>query len=400
MLKKNDLVQIKIEDIGSEGEGIGKVDGLTLFIKDAIVGDYVEARIVKMKKNYGYARVDKIIQSSIHRVEPKCSYHKQCGGCQIQALEYKKQLEYKSNKVKQNFIRLGNFHANVMDQVLEPIIGMEEPFHYRNKAQYPVGTDKEGNIVTGFYAGRTHSIISNTDCFLGVKENKEILEVILKFMNQYHIEPYQEELGIGCIRHILIRTGFTSNEIMVCLVINKPLSNQRALIEMLTKNENITSIMLSYNRQKTNVIMGKEIECIWGKPTISDTIHVRDMEKKSYPQTGESLSFHISPLSFYQVNPIQTETLYSLALQYAGLTGEETVWDLYCGIGTISLFLASKAKKVYGIEIIPQAIEDAKDNAIRNHITNTEFYVGEAEKVLPKLYEEEGIYADRSYERR
>lgn len=395
--KKNDIVRLTIEDIGTEGEGIGKIDGFTLFVKDAVVGDEIEAKIMKAKKNYAYARLERVLTPSPFRVEPKCPYHKQCGGCQIQALSYEKQLEFKQSKVRNNLLRIGGFAPERLEEVMEPIVGMDEPYHYRNKAQYPVGTNKDGQIVTGFYAGRTHSIIANTECYLGVQGNKEILETILEYMKANKVMAYDEETGRGCVRHALIRTGFTSGEIMVCLVINgrdkklckvgEFLPGQADLLRRLSGIEGMTSVSVSINTEKTNVIMGKEIHVLWGEPTISDVIHVRDMQKEGYPLTGQELTFKISPLSFYQVNPVQTEKLYSLALEYAGLTGQETVWDLYCGIGTISLFLANKAKQVYGVEIVPQAIEDAKENAKRNGITNAEFFVGKAEEVLPEFYE-------------
>lgn len=418
--RKNDYVTVTIEDIGHDGEGIGKVNGFTLFIKDTVIGDTVEAKIMKSKKNYAYARLEKVVTPSPFRVEPKCPYHRQCGGCQLQALSYEKQLEFKQAKVRNHLVRIAGLEEAFLDQVMEPIIGMDSPYHYRNKQQYPVGTDKDGNLITGFYAGHTHTIIPNTNCCLGRPENEQILNTILDYMKECHVEAYHETTGKGLIRHILIRTGFTSGEIMVCLVINwsnkqqmykgktagegkgegnhsntvKFLPQQEEFIKKLSEIKGIKSICVSMNTERTNVIMGKEISCIWGNPYISDTIHVRDMQQKGYPYTGEELTFHISPLSFYQVNPFQTEKLYSLALEYAGLTGKETVWDLYCGIGTISLFLAKKAKQVYGVEIIPQAIEDAKANAKRNQITNTAFYVGKAEEVLPAKYQEEGIYAD------
>ena len=394
--QKNDIVRVTIEDIGTEGEGIGKIDGFTLFVKDAVVGDEIEAKIIKPKKNYAYARLEKVLTPSPFRVEPKCAYHRQCGGCQIQALSYEKQLEFKHNKVRNNLLRIGGFSEELLDDCMEPIVGMEEPYYYRNKAQYPVGTDKEGKIITGFYAGRTHSIIANTECYLGVPGNKEILEIILAYMERNHVSAYNEETGRGCVRHVLIRTGFTSGQVMVCMVINgrekgckgkEYLPGQQALLDKLATIEGMTSISVSINTEKTNVIMGKEIQVLWGEPTISDVIHVRDMTKEGYPFIGQELTFKISPLSFYQVNPVQTEKLYSLALEYAGLTGQESVWDLYCGIGTISLFLADKAKQVYGVEIIPQAIADAKENAKRNGITNAEFFVGKAEEVLPEFYE-------------
>lgn len=375
--KKNDVVTVRIEDMGTDGEGIGKVDGFTLFIKDALIGDVVEAKLMKVKKNYGYARLMNIITSSPDRVEPKCPVYRQCGGCQIQALDYQAQLKYKERKVRGNLERIGGF----TDIELEPIIGMENPYYYRNKAQFPVGTDKNGEIVTGFYAGRTHDIIPNTKCYLGAEVNEEILQVVLEYMKKYCVSVYNEITGKGLVRHVLIRTGFTSGEIMVCIVANgKKLPQAEKLVEALRRIEGMKSITLNVNEKHTNVILGEEVRLLWGTTYIQDNI-------------GD-ITYRISPLSFYQVNPVQTRRLYETALEYADLKGEETVWDLYCGIGTISLFLSQKAKKVYGVEIVPQAIEDARENALLNHIENAEFYVGKAEEVLPKLYEKKGIYAD------
>lgn len=402
---KNDIVTVKIEDIGTEGEGIGKLEGFTLFVKDAVMGDVVEARLVKVKKNYAYARLEKVLTSSPLRVKPVCPYHKQCGGCQIQAMSYEAQLQFKENKVKNNLVRIGGFDQLFIESVMEPVVGMEQPWHYRNKAQFPVGTDKDGRIITGFYAGRTHSIIANTDCALGVEENEPILQKVLAYMQNESISAYDETTGQGLVRHILIRKGFTSGEIMVCLVINgKNLPKEDRLVSTLREIPGMTSIWLNYNTKNTNVIMGTEGRVLWGQNTITDVIHRRSIEEinsgkdclryDSKENAPQGITFAISPLSFYQVNPIQTEKLYSLALEYAGLTGEETVWDLYCGIGTISLFMAQCAKEVHGVEIVPQAIEDARKNAERNHIENATFYVGKAEEVLPRLYEEEHIFAD------
>lgn len=393
--QKNDLVTVTIEDIGTDGEGIGKVDGYTLFVKDAVVGDVVEARITKAKKQYAYARLEKVLTSSPFRIQPKCPHYRQCGGCQIQALVYDKQLEYKQKKVRNNLIRIGGFSSDEIDSVMESIIGMEEPYRYRNKAQYPVGTDREGHVVTGFYAGRTHTIIPSTECYLGAEENREILEILISHMEKYHIPAYNEETGKGQVRHILIRKGFTTGEIMVCVVIREGCGRketeyipyQTKFLSRLSEIKGMTSVSVSINPDKTNVIMGKEIHTIWGSPVIHDVIHVRDMQKEGYPCTGQELTFVISPLSFYQVNPVQTEKLYSLALEYAGLTGQEVLWDLYCGIGTISLFLASGARQVCGVEIISQAVEDARANARRNGIVNAVFYTGKAEEVLPDYYE-------------
>ena len=400
MLQKNDMIELKIEDMGVDGQGIGKYDGMTFFVKDAVIGDEIRARVTKLKKNYGYARMEEILSPSEARTVPECELYKRCGGCQIQAMDYGKQLEFKQNKVRGNLIRIGGFAPEFVDEVMQPIVGMETPYRYRNKAQFPIGTDKEGNVVAGFYAARSHNIIPVTDCKLGVEENQKILEVVLSYMRENGIKPYDEATGKGLVRHVLIRYGFTTKEIMVCLVINgKKLPAREKLVEKLSGLEGMTSISINQNTKNTNVILGERTECIWGQPYITDYIHLRECGndavaaegagRKEFALTDTAVGFHISPQSFYQVNPVQTEKLYSLALDYAGLTGKETVWDLYCGIGTISLFLAQKAGKVYGVEVVPQAIEDAKNNAKLNGISNAEFFVGKAEEVLPEFYERE-----------
>ena len=374
-MNKNDIVTVEITDIGVSGEGIGHVDGYTLFIKDAVIGDVVEAKVMKAKKNYGYARLMKVLTPSEYRVEPKCAFARRCGGCQIQEMSYDRQLVFKDQKIRGNLERIGGFTKDQIDTVMQPVVGMEHPFGYRNKAQFPFGTDKEGNPITGFYAGRTHDIIANTDCALGVEQNKEILEIILQYMRENKIKSYDEKNGKGLIRHALIRYGFKTKEIMVCLVVNgKRLPKAERLIEKLIQIEGMTSITISPNTRRDNVIMGDSYEILWGQGYITDYIG--------------NVKYQISPLSFYQVNPVQTEKLYGFALEYADLKGDETVWDLYCGIGTISLFLAQKAKQVYGVEIVPQAIDDAKENAKINAIDNAEFFVGKAEEVLPEYYAE------------
>lgn len=376
-MKKDDLVTLTIEDMGVDGEGIGHVEGCTLFVKDALIGDVITAKVMKMKKNYGYARLMEILTPSKDRVEPRCKFHKQCGGCQIQALTYEKQLEYKKKKVLNNLQRIGGLY----DLPEFDVIGMEDPYGYRNKAQFPFGTDKNGEVVTGFYAGRTHSIIPNTRCYLGVEENEEILELILNHMEKYQIPSYDEQTGKGLVRHVLIRKGFTTGELMVCFVLNGTrMPEAEELVEALVKIPGMTSITINVNTKQTNVIMGTEIRPLWGQTYITDYIG--------------NVKYQISPLSFFQVNPVQTRKLYERALEYAQVEDGQTVWDLYCGIGTISLFLAQKTKKVYGVEIVPQAIEDAKRNAALNGFSNAEFYVGKAEDVLPKKYREEGVKAD------
>ena len=372
-VKKDDCVTLHIEDIGTGGEGIGKADGFTFFVKDAIVGDVIEAKIMKLKKNYGYARLMKVLTPSKDRVEPKCPVARQCGGCQIQEMRYEAQLAFKQKMVQNNLERIGG----LSDFEMYPVIGMETPYAYRNKAQFPVGEDKDGNIVIGFYAGRTHHIVEQTDCCIGAPENGEVLRKVKAYMQKNQRRPYNEEHHSGIVRHILIRTGYHTKEIMVCLIVNAAkascLKNAEQLTESLREMDGMTSVMVNFNTEKTNVILGKKSEVLWGQPYIEDFI-------------GD-VKYQISPQSFFQVNPMQTEKLYAKALEYAGLTGNETVWDLYCGIGTISLFLAKNARKVYGVEIVPQAIEDARNNAKRNGIDNAEFFVGKAEEVVPAFYE-------------
>lgn len=393
-MNKNDIFDLEITDMGVDGEGIGHYEGMSFFVKDALIGDVIRARVTKLKKNYGYARVEEIVSPSTFRIEPKCNLHRRCGGCQIQALSYEKQLEFKAQKVRGNLIRIGGFSEEEIDAKMLPVVGMETPYRYRNKAQFPIGTDKEGNVIAGFYAARTHSIIPVEDCLLGVEENAPILGIVKAWMEASGVTAYDETTGKGLLRHVLIRYGFTTKEIMVCLIINgKKLPAQDALLERLCGVEGMTSISININTKNTNVILGDTTECIWGQPYITDYIHLRKADEtltgttEEFELTDTAVAYRISPQSFYQVNPIQTEKLYSTALEYAGLTGKENVWDLYCGIGTISLFLAQKAKQVYGVEIVPQAIEDAKNNAKLNSITNAEFFVGKAEEVLPEFYE-------------
>ena len=382
---KNDCVELTIEDIGVSGEGIGKVDGYTLFVKDTVIGDVVRVKIMKAKKNYGYARLMDIIKPSKDRVEPACPIARQCGGCQIQAMNYNAQLKYKQKLVKDNLLRIGGLTEGADYEMCE-ILGMDTPFRYRNKAQYPVGEDKDGNIVMGFYAGHTHSIIAcpDDDCMLGHSDNTFILNAVKEWMKEYRVRAYNENIHKGTVRHVLIRTGYHTDEVMVCLVTKKMLRKEAAdgLVKAIQKLKlNVASLVVNINKEDTNVILGKECITLYGRPYIEDYI-------------GD-IKFQISPLSFYQVNPKQTEVLYNKALEFAGLKGNESVWDMYCGIGTISLFLAKKAGKVYGVEIVPQAIEDAKNNAKINNIDNAEFFVGKAEEVVPAFYKKQtGVQSD------
>ena len=420
--RKGQEIRVRITDLGMKGEGIGKLeDGYTVFIKDAVIGDYVRASIMKANTSYAFAHLEQILQASPHRVEPLCPVARQCGGCQLQALSYEQELVYKQNKVRADLIRIGGFREEEIDAVMEPIVGMQDnpngPWRYRNKAQVPVGYSAAGSgtsagsragtsgrgaknqqrrAVAGFYAGRTHSIIPMTDCLLGDEINKEILNRVLTYMAIHRVPAYDEETGKGLVRHILIRSGHFSGQIMVCLVVNgERLPYETDLVEHLETVPGMTSIVLNVNTERTNVILGKQLRTLWGRDEIEDTLSVYDVvegnraipEQTEFVPTPETVTFRISPLSFYQVNPEQTQKLYSLAMHYAGLTGKETVWDLYCGVGTISLFMARHAGKVCGVEIIPEAILNAKANAERNGIGNAEFYVGKAEEVLPAYVE-------------
>ena len=383
-MKKNDSIELVIEDMGTDGEGIGHVateDGrsIAVFVKNAVMGDTIRAAITKVKKQYVYARLVEVIKPSPYRVEPKCPVARPCGGCTLQHVSYEKQLDYKWNKVKNCLSRIGGIEHP--EDLMEPIIGMENPWNYRNKAQFPVGRDKDGKVVTGFYAGRTHTIIDTPHCDIQAEGNDTIIKCVRDFLQEYNISTYDEETHTGLMRHILTRVGFTTGEIMVCLIINgTKLPHADVLVERLRQIDGMTSISININQEKTNRILGDTCKTLWGQDYITDYI-------------GD-VKYQISPLSFYQVNPVQTKKLYDKALEYANLQGGETVWDLYCGIGTISLFLSKKAAKVYGVEIVPQAIADAKVNAQINGIENVQFFVGKAEEVLPAEYKEHGVYAD------
>ena len=382
-LKKNQEVSLTIEDFTKEGEGLGKYQGFPLFVKDTVIGDEVKVSITKLKKNYGYARLVEIIKPSEDRVTALCPVARQCGGCKLQQISYDKQLHFKKGLVEGCLTRIGGFEKEDIEQKMEPVYGMEEPWHYRNKAQFPVGYDKEGNLVAGFYAGRTHSIVANTNCAIQAKVTHPIVEKVLSYMRENKISAYDEKNHSGLIRHILTRVGFTTGEIMVCLIVNgtaKQLKNINKLVDKLKEIEGMTSIIVNTNTDKTNKILGLHCETVWGQDYIEDYI-------------GD-IKYQIGPLSFYQVNPQQTKVLYSKALEYADLKGQELVWDLYCGIGTISLFLAQKAKQVYGVEIIKEAINDARRNATLNHMDNVEFFVGKAEEIVPAQYEKTGIHPD------
>ena len=375
--KKGEMITVDITDFGENGEGIGKTDAFTWFIKDTVIGDKVTAKVMKTKKSYGYARLDSIVKESPDRIEAKCPVARSCGGCTLQSLDYKAELKLKQNKVENHLKRIGGFDLSNIE--IEDIIGMEEPYRYRNKSQFPFGR-KNGKNITGYFAGRTHSIVEFDDCIIGIGENKTVLNTVLDFMDKYSVDAYNEEDGSGIVRHVLIRKGFATGELMVCIVINaNNLPHSDKLVESLCSvlGSDLKSVSININKKNTNVILGERTVTLYGNGYIEDYI-------------GD-VKFRISPQSFYQVNPVQTKKLYSKALEYAALTGKETVWDMYCGIGTISLFLAKSAKFVYGVEIVDAAIQNAIENAKINNIENVKFFVGKAEEIITGEYENGNI---------
>ena len=407
-LQKNDLITLEITDLTEECQGVGKKDGLIFFVKDSVMGDVVEARILKVKKNYAYAKVEELLKPSPYRIAPLCPVAGKCGGCQLQHLSYEKELAWKEDRIAQSLIRIAGLSPEEVERKKEGILGGVLS-RYRNKAQYPVQNGKEireektvsgrafaerkkgseneqesyDSLRMGFYGFHSHRIIETEDCLINSAENPLILNCIKDWAREYKISGYEEETGKGLLRHIFLRKGFSTGEILLCLVLNdKNLPHGKELWEKLasvlvdkSSPSKIVGLCVNINEGRGNAILGRETLCLYGKDIIEDKI-------------GE-LSFSISVPSFYQVNPVQTEKIYGKALEYAALTGEETVWDCYCGIGTISLFLAQKAKQVYGLEIVPEAIENAKKNAEKNGLHNTEFYVGAAEEVLPKWVQEQ-----------
>lgn len=414
-MNKNEEFTTEIIDMTNEGEGVGKSDdGFTFFIHGGITGDVVKASVTKVKKTYGYARIVEIIMPSKDRVEPMCPVAGKCGGCSLLHMSYESELRFKENKIKAAIERIGGFEEGRFE--FEPIIGFGDarPLHYRNKAQFPVGKDSDGNIVTGFYAGRSHRIIPVENCQTQHEVTGDILRCVKAYMKKNHVTAYDEVSGKGLVRHVMVRIGFATGEVGICLVINGnsvPAEGElialiRETIENFSNQENVaqingqseageskqdnteraagklrlTSLTLNINKEKTNVIMGRKLITLYGNDYITDEIN--------------GIKFHISPLSFYQVNHTGVQSLYGKALEFAKLSGKETVWDLYCGIGTISLFLARNAKRVYGVEIVPEAIENAKENAALNDISNVKFQVGAAEDIAPKLPKPDVIVVD------
>ncbi|MCC5910211.1 MAG: 23S rRNA (uracil(1939)-C(5))-methyltransferase RlmD [Clostridiaceae bacterium] len=370
MLQKNRKYNITIEDLGHSGEGVGRIDGFTVFVEGGIPGDELEIKITTVKKNYAIGKTIEIITPSKVRVNPMCSLANVCGGCQIMHMDYQAQLDIKRKRVEETLERIGKIKTTV-----HPTLGMENPYGYRNKAQFPVGTI-QGKAIMGFYKKGSHEIVNTDHCHIQSPINKEVVEIMRQYIDQYGISVYDEKIRKGLIRHVVTKTGFTTGEIMVVIITNdKELPHKEQLIETLKERiKGLKSIVHNINDRNTNVIFGKETHTIYGEDKIVDYI-------------GD-LKFHISALSFFQVNPMQTKVLYEKALEYTALKGEENVFDIYCGIGTISLFLAQKAKKVIGVEVIDAAINDAKENAFINNVTNAEFYVGKAEEVIPQLYNE------------
>ncbi|MFL0268803.1 23S rRNA (uracil(1939)-C(5))-methyltransferase RlmD [Candidatus Clostridium radicumherbarum] len=375
-VEKNKEYIIEIKSLGFEGEGVGKINDFTVFVQGALKGETVKVKIVKVAKSYAHGKLIEIIKPSEFRIEPKCGIYKKCGGCQLQHMTYEAQLAFKTQRVKEVMERIGKLYNVVVHDAL----GMKEPFRYRNKVQLPVGY-ADGKAQIGFYAPRSHDIIDMDSCLIQDEAADKVVKLTREWITKYNVRTYDENSDSGLIRHIMVRKGFKTGEIMVVLITKEEkLPNSKDFIDILVKNiEGIKSIVQNINPKKTNVILGDKNITLWGQDKITDYI-------------GQ-FKFNISPLSFFQVNPVQTEILYKKALEYANLTGNETVFDAYCGTGTISLFLSQKAKKVYGVEIVPQAIEDAKKNAVENNITNAEFFVGQAEKVIPELIDH-GISAD------
>lgn len=370
-IKKNDRQTVYIEDLTHDGNGVAKIDGYPLFIQGALPGETAEIHVMKTLKNYGFAKVVDILEKSPDRVEAPCVYFSQCGGCQLQHLSYEGQLKWKQNMVANVMKRLGKIDAPV-----HPVKGMEEPWHYRNKSQIPFAQNESGQMVAGFYKTKSHSIVDMERCLIQTGEADVVMADLKRELEILGLRPYDEKSHQGMLRHVVVRKGRATGEVMVVLVTkSKKFPQASAVIEKIRALiPNVTSIVQNVNGEKTNVIFGNDTFTLWGKDTIEDTIG--------------NVRFEISARSFYQVNPVQTEVLYKQALDYAQLTGNERVIDAYCGIGSISLFLAQKAGHVMGVEIVEQAIEDAKRNAALNGFTNTYFEAGPAEEVIPRWYKE------------
>ncbi len=377
MLNKNEEYIVNIIDNGFQGEGIAKIEGFPVFIDKAIKGEKIKIKILKVLKNFAYGKTLEILEESKERVNAECSTYGKCGGCNLRHISYKETLNIKKSIVQNCMYKALNKEIEVND-----VIGMENPLHYRNKLQYPMGIDKEGNPVMGVFAVRTHDIIPTEKCYIQNEKCEEIAKDIFGFIKQNKILVYNEKTLKGTVRHIVIRIGIKTNEILVTLVVNdNNFNKEKEFIKFITeKHPEVKSIVKNYNNKNTNVILGKKTETIFGDGFIYDIL-------------GD-YKFKISPLSFYQVNPIQTEILYNTAINLGTTNMENTngiALDLYCGIGTIGIFASKYFKKLYGIEIVEQAIKDAKENAKINNVENINFYAGDVEQILPKIIEKENI---------
>ena len=375
-VQKNEYYDVKIESLTHDGLGVARVDGFPIFVSNALVGEEINMKVTLVKKTYAFGRAVDYFVTSPERVEPACGIYKQCGGCQVQHLSYEGQLQMKHDTVVNQLKRIGHIEdANVL-----PTIGMKDPSRYRNKTQVPFGY-ANGEVVAGFYQKRSHEITNMKSCLIQTDISDQIVDTMRELCRDLNIDPYNESLNLGVLRHVIVRVGFKTGEIMVTLVTRtKTIPNIDTVIEtLINKYPQINSIAQNINPKVTNVIFGDETKILYGEAYIYDEMN--------------GIRFAISPRSFYQVNPVQTETLYSKAVEFAGLTGNEVVFDAYCGIGTITLFLAQHAKEVYGVEIIPEAIEDAKMNAKLNGFDNAQFAVGKSEDVIP-MWIENGIIPD------
>ena len=393
MLKKNERVTIEIEDISRNGEGIGKADGFALFVKDTVPGDLAEVSVMKLKKTYGYARLVRVVSPSPDRTEAPCPLAVPCGGCQLQAMSYEKQLVLKEKTVRDALERIGGIPDDILAGVMKDIVPSDPYLRYRNKAIYPIGYNKDGNPVAGFYAAHSHRIIPCADCLLGPKENRKILETILHWMKVHQIPAYDESEKRGLLRHVFLRRSRLEGRYQLCLIVNgdtipywKELREQLDSLKTESGESLIKGAAYSVNTKDTNVIFGSVVKTLWGDPDLTDSLHAE--------KYGISVQYRISPASFYQINPGIAEKMYEEVLELAGLTGNETVFDLYCGTGTISLFLAAGAQRVIGVEVVPEAVRNARENARLNQIENAEFLEGKAEEIVPELLRAEGVRAD------
>lgn len=371
-VKKNQKVELQFEDLTHEGNGVGKIDGYPLFVPNVLPGERAVVKIVKVNKRFGYGKLVELKTHSPNRVTPPCNVFYKCGGCQLQHMSYELQLEMKRKQVEHVMQKV----AHLPDVLVHPVLGMEDPWRYRNKIQIPVGEGKNG-LITGFYQQRSHRIIEDMEtCVIQNELGDRMVEAVRRIANDLSIPAYDEEEHQGVLRHIIVRTAYETNDTMIILITRtKELPHETELVNQLTETyPAIKSIIHNVNEERTNVILGKQTRTIYGESYIVDSI-------------GD-LEFKISPQSFYQVNPVQTKVLYEKALEFAAVSADDIVIDAFCGIGTISLFLAKKAKKVYGVEVVAKAISNAKENAQLNGIDNVEFVVGEAEKVMPWWYKQ------------